>query len=286
MSDSSNSRPEGQGYNSDARSSSSPQVSSSLDASAGSGSSMPLQATPLASRAPSSSRRPPQAKMVRADIHRCRTELLERDLVDLRSRCGIPTSVILRRPKATYRANSPPPGSRTFFVVALDNGLRLPVHPYVGEGLSMAGICPGQLTPNMWISIIGFYLAYLLAGVAPTMEFFLTSFSQRTQNDGFLYFKVIPEMKGFCETFSSMVEPDTWRPFFFYASGEGLPQGAPFGFMFHTKSHRALPRCAKHKADAHTFSTYWGDILSMPLHFYTDCRVLKAAGLSPAADAN
>ncbi|GAA0151732.1 hypothetical protein LIER_10387 [Lithospermum erythrorhizon] len=60
MSDTSNSRPEGQGYNSDVRSSSSPQVSSSLAALAGSGSSVPFQATPLSSRAPSSSRRPPQ----------------------------------------------------------------------------------------------------------------------------------------------------------------------------------------------------------------------------------
>ncbi|GAA0141673.1 hypothetical protein LIER_35436 [Lithospermum erythrorhizon] len=199
MSDSSNSRLEGQGYNSDARSFSSSQVSSSPDALAGSGSSVPLQATPLASRAPSSSRHPPQAKTVRVDLHRCCSELSERELVDLRSRYDIPTSVILRRPNATDRANAPPPGLRTFYVVALNNGLRLP----------------------------------------------------RPQKDGFLYFTVRTEMKGFCKAFTSKVEPETWRPFFFYASGKGLLQCVPFGFMDHPKSH-----------------------------------VLKATGLSPIADAD
>ncbi|GAA0143919.1 hypothetical protein LIER_04491 [Lithospermum erythrorhizon] len=69
MSDTSNSCPEGQGYNNDVGSYSSPQVSSSLAALAESDSSALLHATPLASRAPSSSRRPPQAKAVKADIN-------------------------------------------------------------------------------------------------------------------------------------------------------------------------------------------------------------------------
>ncbi|GAA0167245.1 hypothetical protein LIER_22220 [Lithospermum erythrorhizon] len=102
----------------------------------------------------------------------------------------IPPSVIFRREKPTYRANTPPPGLRTFFVVALDNGLRLPVYPYIGEVLSMASIGLAQLTLNMWISIIGFYSACFLAGVTPTAEFFFTTFSQHTQKDGFLYFMV------------------------------------------------------------------------------------------------
>ncbi|GAA0156086.1 hypothetical protein LIER_13660 [Lithospermum erythrorhizon] len=94
------------------------------------------------------------------------------------------------------------------------------------------------------------------------------------------------EMKGFCEDFSSKVEPDTWRPFFFYTSCEGLPQGAPFGFMAHPKSYSIFPCSAKHKVDAYAFSTFWEDKLPMPLYFYTDNRVLKAAGLFPIADAD
>ncbi|GAA0157091.1 hypothetical protein LIER_14430 [Lithospermum erythrorhizon] len=207
-------------------------------------------------RAPSSSLRPPQANAVRVDIHRCGIKLSKKDLVELRSRYDIPPSVILRFPKDTDRANAPPPGMRTIFFVVMDNGMRLPVHPYLGEVLTMIGICPTQLTLNMWIFIIGFYSACLLAGVAPTAEFSLTTFLQRTQKDDFLYFTVRTEMKGLCKAFTSKVEPETWRPFFFYASCEGLPQGVPFGFTSHPKSNEALPRIAKHKADANAFSTY------------------------------
>ncbi|GAA0167876.1 hypothetical protein LIER_43807 [Lithospermum erythrorhizon] len=37
------------------------------------------------------------------------------------------------------------------------HGLRFPVHPFIGEVLSMPGVGPAQLTPNMWIFIVGFY---------------------------------------------------------------------------------------------------------------------------------
>ncbi|GAA0152445.1 hypothetical protein LIER_10926 [Lithospermum erythrorhizon] len=165
-----------------ARSSSSPQVSSFLSALAGSGSSVLLQATALASRAPSSSRRPPDSLA----------------------------------PKPTDRANAPPPGLKIIFVIALEIGVRVSVHPCV------------------------------LASVTPIAEFFLTSFSLRTQKDDFLYFTVRIEMKGFYEAFASKVEPKIWRPFFFYTSSEGLPQGVPFEFTSHPKSNGALPRTAKH----------------------------------------
>ncbi|GAA0166547.1 hypothetical protein LIER_21678 [Lithospermum erythrorhizon] len=194
MSNSSSSRPEGQGYKSDVSSSLSPQLSSYFEALVGGGVSSPSQATPLVSRPPSSSRRPQQTKTIRADLHRCGSELSEADLVDLRSRYDIPSLVMFLRPGATDR-----------------------------EVLSLADVGPAQLTPNMRLSIVGFYSTCLLAGVTPTAEFFLTSFSQRTQKDDFLYFTVRPDMKGFCGAFASKVEPDIWRPFFFYVVGDGLP---------------------------------------------------------------
>ncbi|GAA0183498.1 hypothetical protein LIER_30897 [Lithospermum erythrorhizon] len=94
MSDNSSSRSEGRGYNSDVGSYSTPQVSSSFAALADGWSSEPLQATPLATKAPSSqpqvlaalsSRRPPQSKVVRADVDRCCSDLSERELVSLRT---------------------------------------------------------------------------------------------------------------------------------------------------------------------------------------------------------
>ncbi|GAA0141504.1 hypothetical protein LIER_35405 [Lithospermum erythrorhizon] len=118
---------------------------------------------------------PPQAKEVKANINGCGIKLSERDMAELRSRYDIPSSVVLRRPKATDRDNAPPSSLRYL---------------------------PSQLTPNMCISIIGFYSARLLAGVTPTAEFFLTSFSHRTQKADFLYFTARTEMKHLLPLFS------------------------------------------------------------------------------------
>ncbi|GAA0164095.1 hypothetical protein LIER_19812 [Lithospermum erythrorhizon] len=212
MSRSSNSRPEEQGYNSDAQSSLSP-----------------------------------QAKAIRADLHRCGSELFEKDLVEMRSRCKIPSTVMLVRPRSTDRAHTPLSGLRTFFEVASKNGLGLPVHPYIGAVLSMASVRPlPNSLPNIWFSIIGFYPACLLAGVTPMRS---------------------------------------WRPFFFYAVGDGLPPDIPSGFTEHPKSNVALTRTAKHKTDSHAFFSYWEDNRSFPLYFYTDHPVLKVAGLFPIAGA-
>ncbi|GAA0165009.1 hypothetical protein LIER_20513 [Lithospermum erythrorhizon] len=62
---------------------------------------------PPPSTPPSSSPRPPQAKTIRADIHRCGSELSERDLVDLRSHYDIPSPVMLLCPRPTDRAKIP-----------------------------------------------------------------------------------------------------------------------------------------------------------------------------------
>ncbi|GAA0170276.1 hypothetical protein LIER_24575 [Lithospermum erythrorhizon] len=69
-------------------------------------------------------------------------------------------------------------------------------------------------------------------------------------------------MKGFYEAFPSKVESDSWRPYFFYAMGDD-------------------PR---HKADANAFFSYWEGKPPMPIYFYTDPRVLKAAGLFHVVD--
>ncbi|GAA0158363.1 hypothetical protein LIER_15414 [Lithospermum erythrorhizon] len=125
-----------------------------------------LRATPLTTRttssqipalAASSSRRPPLSKVVRANIDRCCSELSERDLVSLRARYGIPSSVTMRCPKATERANAPPPGLRSIFVVALENGMCLLDHPCVGEVFSMAGLGLGVANPDSSPDVVRSY---------------------------------------------------------------------------------------------------------------------------------
>ncbi|GAA0145179.1 hypothetical protein LIER_05431 [Lithospermum erythrorhizon] len=196
-------------------------------------SSRPIQITRLASRPHSSSRRPPQAKAIRVDLQWCESELFEKDLVEIRSRYMIPSTVMLVRPRSTDRTLTPPSRLRTFFEVALRNGMCLHVHPYIRTVLSMPGIGLAQLTPNMWFSIVRFDSACLLAGVNPTGEFFLTSFSQRTQKDRFLYFTAKCDVRGFCEAFPSKVEPDHWRPYFLYVTGDSFPPEVPSDFREH-----------------------------------------------------
>ncbi|GAA0156724.1 hypothetical protein LIER_14148 [Lithospermum erythrorhizon] len=238
----------GHGCNSDAELYSTPQVSSSLAALARNDSSVPLRATPLATRAPSSqpqvlvplsSRRPLQSKVVKANIDCCGSELSENDLVELRSRYGIPSSVIMRLPKATERANAPHPRLRSIFIMALENGLRLPVQPYVGDMMSMA------------------------AGVTPTEEFFVTSFSQCTQKDDF--FLLCGE-----------------------TGDEEFLQSIPLQSGIRDLDALLLLclRSTKHMAGSIAFSTYWENKCPMPLHFYSDQRVLKAAGLSIGSDVD
>ncbi|GAA0142762.1 hypothetical protein LIER_35630 [Lithospermum erythrorhizon] len=43
----------------------------------------------------------------------------------------------MQQPRTTERVIVPPPRMRSFFVVVLENGLRLPVHPFVGGVLSL-----------------------------------------------------------------------------------------------------------------------------------------------------
>ncbi|GAA0163046.1 hypothetical protein LIER_43628 [Lithospermum erythrorhizon] len=228
MSDNSSSRSEGRGCNSNVGSYSTPKFLLPLQLWLGAGLQRPFNCQEPSSQthalATSSTCRPPHSKVVRANIYRYGIELSKRDLVSLRTRYGIPSSVVMRRLKATERANALPPGLRNIFVVALENGLRFPVHPCVGDVLSIVGICPAQLTPNMWISITGFYLACLLAGVTPITEFFFTSFLQRTPKEDFLDFVVKLEMKGFYEAFLSKVDLESWRPYFFFVSSKGLPE--------------------------------------------------------------
>ncbi|GAA0149337.1 hypothetical protein LIER_08540 [Lithospermum erythrorhizon] len=51
----------------------------------------------------------------------------------------------------------------SIFVVAMENGLHIPFHPFIRRVLSLMRVCPAELTPN--ISINGFYSACLLAGL-------------------------------------------------------------------------------------------------------------------------
>ncbi|GAA0141137.1 hypothetical protein LIER_02351 [Lithospermum erythrorhizon] len=135
MSNSTNSRPEGRGYNNDAQSFSSPQVSSSFDALAGREPSAPFQATPWLPGLPRLLVIL-QAKIIRVDFHRCGSKLSEKYLAELRSSYNIPSSVMLIRPNATDRAHIPPLAAGLFPMADAD--------PEALEALRVSFCVPGH----------------------------------------------------------------------------------------------------------------------------------------------
>ncbi|GAA0146533.1 hypothetical protein LIER_06462 [Lithospermum erythrorhizon] len=80
---------------------------------------------------------PPQPREVGVEIDRYGSELSESYLASLKTRFSIPPGLIIRRPLAIEQANTLPLGIRTIFVVALENGIRLLFHTFVGGVLSV-----------------------------------------------------------------------------------------------------------------------------------------------------
>ncbi|GAA0173859.1 hypothetical protein LIER_27378 [Lithospermum erythrorhizon] len=175
--------------------------------------------------AASSTRRPQQAKSVRANIDHCGSELSERDLASIRARAEERLCRGLRE-----SPTSPCPSFRGSRVVS-SKGLSNVAHPQHVDLHQRLLLC------------------CLLAGVTPMTEFFLTSFSQH-------------------------------RRMTFSTSWEGLSIDIPARFMPHRKSTGALLMSTKHKADSVAFAPYWENTRPMPLHFYSDPRVLKVDGLA------
>ena len=76
-----------------------------------------------------------------------------------------------------------------FFEVALDNGLRFPLHPFIKGVLQHFNVCPSQLAPNGWGILVGL-LAFFRdrrLGV-PSVALLLYLFSPKETTEGFLYF--------------------------------------------------------------------------------------------------
>ena len=57
------------------------------------------------------------------------------------------------------------PGMVCFFEVAFDNGLHLPLHPFIKRVLQHFNICPSQLAPNSWGILVGLLAFFRDRGV-------------------------------------------------------------------------------------------------------------------------
>ena len=76
-----------------------------------------------------------------------------------------------------------------FFEVAFDNGLRIPLHPFIKGVLQHFNVCPSQLSPNGWGILVGLLVIFRDRGLGvPSIALFLYLFSAKETIEGFLYF--------------------------------------------------------------------------------------------------
>ncbi|KAL2542641.1 Uncharacterized protein Adt_03619 [Abeliophyllum distichum] len=86
------------------------------------------------------------------------------DLEDLRLSYDILTSVTLRALGPEERADDSPEGFIAIYEPAMQQGLRLPMHPFFREVLKDWNLAPCQITPNEW-DRLALYLLWVVAEV-------------------------------------------------------------------------------------------------------------------------
>ena len=76
-----------------------------------------------------------------------------------------------------------------FFEVTFDNGLRFPLHPFIKGVLQHFNVCPSQLSPNGWGTLVFLLVFFRDRGLGvPSIALFLYIFSSKETSEGFLYF--------------------------------------------------------------------------------------------------
>ena len=76
-----------------------------------------------------------------------------------------------------------------FFEVAFDNGLCLPLHPFIKGVLQHFNVRPSQLSPNGWGILVSLLVFFRDRGLGvPIIALFLHIFSVKETAEGFIYF--------------------------------------------------------------------------------------------------
>ncbi|KAM3194952.1 hypothetical protein ACQJBY_071173 [Aegilops geniculata] len=85
---------------------------------------------------------------------------------------GVPRE-FAARPAGDLRAcSAPPPGAVCVYAHALEAGVRFPLHAFFRDALTHFGLAPGQLAPNGWRVLVGFFALCHEAGVRPSVPLF------------------------------------------------------------------------------------------------------------------
>ncbi|GFY89326.1 hypothetical protein Acr_06g0012660 [Actinidia rufa] len=140
------------------------------------------------------------------------------ELDNLGATYSFPPGVRLRIPGDGETILSARQGEVAFYEAAFLAGLRLPIHPTIREILIHYKICPAQLSPNAWRSVICSLVIWRYFKCHMSCDEFRCLYSLSPLPDsGWYYFKARPE-KNLLRGSPSNVKG--WKKRFFFASGD------------------------------------------------------------------
>ncbi|GFS30368.1 hypothetical protein Acr_00g0011500 [Actinidia rufa] len=176
------------------------------------------------SQSPSSP--PPNSpKMDTSSLTKEGNVMTQAELDKLGSTYSFPSGIRLRIPGDGETILSARQGEVAFYEAAFQAGLRLPIHPTIREILVHYKICPAQLSPNAWRSVICSLVIWRHFKRHMSCDEFRCLYSLSPLPDsGWFYFKARPD-KNLLRGSPSNVKG--WKTRFFFASGDEweLPSG-------------------------------------------------------------
>ncbi|GFY95598.1 hypothetical protein Acr_10g0009830 [Actinidia rufa] len=114
------------------------------------------------------------------------------ELDRLRKSCSIPSRIHIRLPEADKTIAFTRLGEVAFYEVLFQDGLRLPIHATIRRILVYYNICPTQLAPNAWRSIVDVVVLWRFHKFVVSLNEFRNLFSlfnNPKPDSGCLYFK-------------------------------------------------------------------------------------------------
>ncbi|GFS45589.1 hypothetical protein Acr_00g0096950 [Actinidia rufa] len=144
--------------------------------------------------------------------------MTQAELDKLGSTYSFPLGIRLRIPGDGETILSARQGEVAFYEAAFQAGLRLPIHPTIREILVHYNICPAQLSPNAWRSVICSLVIWRHFKRHMSCDEFRYLYSLSPLPDsGWFYFKARPD-KNLLRGSPSNVKG--WKTRFFFASGD------------------------------------------------------------------
>ncbi|GFZ10873.1 hypothetical protein Acr_22g0002710 [Actinidia rufa] len=158
------------------------------------------------------------SKMDTSSLNKESNVMSQAELDNLGTTYSFPQGVRLRIPGDGETILSTRQGEVAFYEAAFLAGLRFPIHPTIREILIHYKICPAQLSPNAWRSVICLLVIWRIFKRHLSCGEFRCLYSLSPLPDsGWYYFKARPE-KNLLRGSPSNVKG--WKTRFFFASGD------------------------------------------------------------------